>query len=350
MGLSAETVAAIVAKTDGVPLFVEELTKSVLEAPSENGATVPTTLKDSLMARLDRLGDAREVAQVAAVFGRQFGFALLDAVAQRRGGELEAALAKLVAAGIVFPEGRGRERSFSFKHALVCDAAYESLLLARRRDLHQRIAQTLEERFPETAASEPELLAYHFGQAGVAAKACDYQERAGDHSAARSSYQEVVAHYTAGLQEAGRLREESERQQRQLAFLLKLGSAFTIVAGAPSARVEETYRRAAELATRWRTLRPPTRPNGACGLMPSRRARQRPRVTRPTNWWRWRVAQTTATCCSKPIIAAGQQCSSAARSRLHASSAGSAPTPMRSTSTGIWVRISAVTIQVSAPA
>ena len=137
-GLPAETVAAIVAKTDGVPLFVEELTKSMIEASEEDGAAVPATLTDSLMARLDRLGDAREVAQIAAVIGRQFPFALLDAVAPRQGAELDAALAQLVAAGIVFPEGLGLERSFSFKHALVCDAAYESLLLARRRDLHQR--------------------------------------------------------------------------------------------------------------------------------------------------------------------------------------------------------------------
>ena len=104
-GLSAETVAAIVAKTDGVPLFVEELTKSVMESAGEDSAAVPATLKDSLMARLDRLGDAREVAQIAAVIGRQFTFALLDAVVPKSGGELEAMLAKLVAAGIVFPEG-----------------------------------------------------------------------------------------------------------------------------------------------------------------------------------------------------------------------------------------------------
>ena len=130
-GLSAETVAAIVAKTDGVPLFVEELTKSVMESAGEDSAAVPATLKDSLMARLDRLGEAREVAQIAAVIGRQFALrAARRGRARSDGAELEAALAKLVAAGIVFPEGRGLERSFSFKHALVRDAAYESLLLA----------------------------------------------------------------------------------------------------------------------------------------------------------------------------------------------------------------------------
>ena len=114
-------------QNDGVPLFAEELTKSVMESAGEDGAAVPATLKDSLMARLDRLGEAREIAQIAAVIGRQFTLALLDAVASRHGAELETALAKLVAAEIVFPEGRGLERSFSFKHALVRDAAYESL-------------------------------------------------------------------------------------------------------------------------------------------------------------------------------------------------------------------------------
>jgi class 3 adenylate cyclase/tetratricopeptide (TPR) repeat protein len=246
-GLGAETIAAIIAKTDGVPLFVEELTRSVLEAAGHDRTAVPATLKDSLMARLDRLGEAREVAQIAAVIGRQFILALLDSVVPRGGEALEAALAKLAAAGIVFPEGRGLERSFSFKHALVRDAAYESLLLARRRDWHERIARALEEGFPGTVESEPELLAHHFGQAGLAAQACDYRERAGDRAAARSSYQEAIAHYSAGLNEAERLSEQGERRPRQLAFLLKLGPAFTIVAGAQSAEVEATYRRAAEL-------------------------------------------------------------------------------------------------------
>ena len=160
-GLSADTIAAIIAKTDGVPLFVEELTRSVMEAAGEDSA-VPATLKDWLMARLDRLGGAREVAQIAAVIGRQFTFALLEAATGKDTGELEGTLARLMAAGIVFPEERGLERSFIFKHALVRDAAYESLLLVRRREWHGRVAQALEQRFGDVAAREPELLAYHF--------------------------------------------------------------------------------------------------------------------------------------------------------------------------------------------
>ena len=200
--LSAETVAAILDKTDGIPLFAEELTRSMVESAGEAAATVPATLKDLLMARLDRLGAAREVAQIAAVVGRQFPFAILDAVVPRGGAALEAALTDLVAAGILLPEGRGLERGFSFKHALLRDAAYDSLLLTRRREWHERTARAVEQRFPELAASEPEVLAYHFAEAGLPAPACDYRMRAGDRAASRSAYQEAVAHFSAGLKAA----------------------------------------------------------------------------------------------------------------------------------------------------
>ncbi len=247
-GLSAETVAAIVAKTDGVPLFVEELTKSVMESAGEDSAAVPATLKDSLMARLDRLGEAREVAQIAAVVGRQFAFALLDAIAPKHGSELEDALAKLVAAGIMFPEGRGQERSFSFKHALVRDAAYESLLLGRRREWHERIARTLEQRFPELAANEPELLAYHFGEAGLAGPACDYRARAGDLAVSRSAYTEAIAHFSAGLKLADSMAEPADRKRWQVDFLLKLGPALMVARGMQDPQVEEVYQRATGIA------------------------------------------------------------------------------------------------------
>ena len=244
-GLSAETVATIVAKTDGVPLFVEELTRSVMESAGEDGA-VPATLKDSLMARLDRLGQAREVAQIAAVIGRQFTLSLLAMVASKGASELEAILTKLVAAGIVFPEERGQERSFSFKHALLRDAAYESLLLARRREWHERIANALEKHFADIAASEPELLAYHFGEAGLAAPACDYRMRAGDQAVSRSAYPEAVAHFSAGLQLAGTLPQQ-DRLRRQLDFLLNLGSASVVLRGLQSVEVEDAYTRASEI-------------------------------------------------------------------------------------------------------
>jgi tetratricopeptide (TPR) repeat protein len=246
-GLSAETVAAIVAKSDGVPLFVEELTKSMMEAAGEDNAAVPATLKDSLMARLDRLGEAREVAQISSVIGRQFTFALLDAIAPQRDAELEAALARLGAAGIVFPEGGGQERSYSFKHALVRDAAYESLLLSRRREWHERIARALEERFPETVANEPELLAHHFGAAGLGLPACDYRMHAGDRAISRSAYKEAIAHFSAALKIAETLPDAADRKRCQLDFLLKLGPALMVVRGTQSAEVEYAYRRATEI-------------------------------------------------------------------------------------------------------
>src|SRR5580692_550330 len=245
--LSAETVAAILDKTDGIPLFAEELTRSMVESADEAAATVPATLKDSLMARLDRLGPAREVAQIAAVVGRQFPFSILDAVVPRGGAALEAALTDLVAAGILLPEGRGLERGFSFKHALLRDAAYDSLLLTRRREWHERTARAVEQRFPELAASEPEVLAYHFAEAGQPAPACDYRMRAGDRAASRSAYQEAVAHFSAGLKAAETLPASADRTRRQLDFLLKLGPALIVARGMGSSEVEDAYRRAAEL-------------------------------------------------------------------------------------------------------
>jgi class 3 adenylate cyclase/tetratricopeptide (TPR) repeat protein len=246
-GLSADTVAAIVEKTDGVPLFVEELTKSVMESAGEAGAAVPATLKDSLMARLDRLGDARDVAQIAAVIGRQFSLALLDAVAPKHGAELEDALARLVSAGIVFPDGGGVEQRFSFKHALLRDAAYESLLLARRREWHERTARALEERFLEPAGNEPELLAYHFAEAGLAENACDYRMKAGDRALNRSAYNEAIANFSAGLKLAETLPESRDGLCRQLDFLLKLGPTSGVARGMQSAEAEDAYQRAAEI-------------------------------------------------------------------------------------------------------
>jgi tetratricopeptide (TPR) repeat protein len=243
-GLAPETIAAIVAKTDGVPLFVEELTRSVMESAGED--TVPATLKDSLMARLDRLGSAREVAQIAAVIGRQFTFALLEAASGKNNDELEDMLAKLVAAGIVFPEQSNIERSFSFKHALVRDAAFESLLLMRRREWHGRVAQALEQRFGDIAAREPELLAYHFGEAGIVPIACDYRMQAGNLAVSRSAYTEAIAHFTAGLKLAETMPPQTGLR-RQLEFSLKLGSALFVAQGLQSIEAETAYTRAAEI-------------------------------------------------------------------------------------------------------
>jgi class 3 adenylate cyclase/tetratricopeptide (TPR) repeat protein len=247
--LSPETVASIVSKTDGVPLFVEEMTKSVIESAGDDGAGVPATLKDSLMARLDRLGEARELAQIAAVIGRQFSMSLLEALVPERGTDIEAALADLLAAGILLPEGHQQDRRFTFKHALVRDAAYESLLMARRRDWHGRAAQVLERRFVELTANEPEVLAYHFGEAGLADRACDYRMRAGDRAVSRSALAEAAAHFAAGVKLAESLSNPAARLPRQLEFLLKLGPVLMVTRGMQSAEVEEIYHRAAQIGT-----------------------------------------------------------------------------------------------------
>lgn len=243
-GLTADTIAAIIAKTDGVPLFVEELTRSVMESAGED--SVPATLKDSLMARLDRLGGARKVAQIAAVIGRQFDFALLEAVAGKDNDELEDMLAKLVVAGIVFPEERGLKRSFNFKHALVRDAAYESLLLMRRREWHGRVGLALEQRFGDVAAKEPELLAYHFGEAGQLSLACDYRMRAGDQAVRRSAYVEAIAHFTAGLKLAETMPTQNGLR-RQVELWLKLGAASVVAHGMQSVEAEAAYTKASEI-------------------------------------------------------------------------------------------------------
>ena len=208
---------------------------------------MPAALKDLLMARLDRLGDAREAAQMAAVIGRQFAFSLLAAMSPKSDVEIEAALEKLVTAGIVFPEQRGLERGFSFKHALVREAAYDSLLLSRRREWHESCARALEERFVELATNEPELLAHHFGEAGLAGPACDYRMRAGERAVSRAAYTEAIAHFSIGLSEAEKLPEAAERMRCQLDFLLKLGPAL-MVTRLGSVEAENAFQKAAEIS------------------------------------------------------------------------------------------------------
>jgi class 3 adenylate cyclase/tetratricopeptide (TPR) repeat protein len=259
--LPAEVMAQIVAKTDGVPLFVEELTKNVLESGLliEDGEhyrldgplpplAIPSTLQDSLMARLDRLGTVKEIAQIGAAIGREFNYALLNAVVGRDEASLRAALAQLEDAELVFRTGAPPDARYSFKHALVQDTAYESLLKSRRQVLHQRIALTLEQRFPVLAESEPEVLAHHFSRAGLADQACLCYERAGDRAAARSAYAEAVAHFEAALAEAHLLATGENRSRRELAVLLKYGPAILIFKGVQSPEVEQVYQRAYDIA------------------------------------------------------------------------------------------------------
>jgi class 3 adenylate cyclase/tetratricopeptide (TPR) repeat protein len=245
--LKSGLVEDIVAKTDGVPLFIEELTKAILESATPDRPAVPATLQDSLMARLDRLGPAKEIAQVASVIGQQFSYALLEAVTPASAGDLATGIARLVDAGLAFPQSQASEPSYSFKHALMRDVAYDNLLRGRRQQIHERVARALEERFPAVAGGEPELLAQHFAQAGLADLACTYYERAGDRAAARSNFAEAVAHFRAGLAQAGQLMESPDRARRELALLLKLGPSLSIIMGMQSAELEEAYERASRI-------------------------------------------------------------------------------------------------------
>jgi predicted ATPase len=258
--LPAEVLQQIVEKTDGVPLFVEELTKALLESGhlkdvdghyelvgSFSTFAIPATLQDSLMARLDRLVTAKAVAQYAAVIGRQFSYALLQVVSQLDEAMLQHELGRLVEAEIVYQRGLPPQASYLFKHALIQDAAYQSLLKSTRQQYHQRIAQVLEAQFPETAEAEPELLTHHHTEAGLAEQAVGCWQRAGERSNARSAYAEAVAHLTQGLEVLKSLPETSARAQHELLLLTTLGPAVGASKGHGAPETEAVYSRALAL-------------------------------------------------------------------------------------------------------
>jgi class 3 adenylate cyclase/tetratricopeptide (TPR) repeat protein len=250
----------IIDRTDGIPLFVEEMTKAVLEAESEGEArgtvagvpspalAVPASLHASLMARLDRLGPAKEVVQIGAAIGREFPHALIATVARKPEAELDLALERLVQAGLLSRQGVPPHASYLFKHALVQDAAYGMLLREPRRTLHARIAETLERQFADIAGAEPEVLAHHLSRAELPEAASRCFERAGDRAVARSAYAEAVAHFSAALAQVERLQPGTDRSQREIAVLLKQGPAILIIRGLRSAEVEQIYQRAYDIA------------------------------------------------------------------------------------------------------
>jgi class 3 adenylate cyclase len=255
--LPAEVSAQIVTKTDGVPLFVEELTKAVLESGLLRDAgdryelsgplpplAIPSTLHDSLLARLDRLALVKEVAQIGAAIGREFSHALLAAVAERPEAELEAALDQLVSSELVFRRGAPPEATYSFKHALVRDAAYGTLLKSKRQHLHARIVQVLEERFPEAVQMQPELLAYHCTEAGLAEMAIDYWHKAGQRAIGRSAMAEAVAQLRMGLELLQGLPSAPDRDRREFHLQTSLGMALN------HSRVKRPRRRAKPTAER----------------------------------------------------------------------------------------------------
>src|SRR5208282_3233270 len=260
--LPADLMTEIVERTDGIPLFVEEMTKAVLEAESEGEArqtaaavpspalAVPASLHASLMARLDRLGAAKEVAQIGAAIGREFTHALLAAVVRKPEVDLGSALDGLIAAGLLFRQGVPPHASYLFKHALVQDAAYGTLLREPRRALHARIAETLESQFAEIAERQPELLARHCTEAGLIEKAAGLWGKAGRLAARRSANSEAVAHLRRGIAAVRGLPETVERNRLELALQLALGPALVSSRGFGDAEASTGYQRAAELARR----------------------------------------------------------------------------------------------------
>jgi predicted ATPase len=253
----AAVLQQIIEKTDGVPLFVEELTKAVLEAGelqdvdgqyvmtgTLSSFTIPATLQDSLMARLDRLVTAKAVAQYAAVIGRQFPYHLLQAVSQVDEAMLQHELGRLVEAEIVYQRGLPPQSTYVFKHALIQDAAYESLLRSTRQQYHRRIAQVLEARFPETVETQPELLAHHYTEAALYEPAVAYWQRAGQRALARSAHLEAISHVTTGIELLQTLPETPTRTQQALPLYIALGAALQIAKGLAAPEVEQAYTQA----------------------------------------------------------------------------------------------------------
>ena len=246
--LERAVVEEIVAKSDGNPLFLEQLTLGVLGSSARRGHVVPDTLQDSLMARLDGLGEVRDIVQLASVIGRRFSKPLLAALSPFGAEALDADISALISAEVIYPAAGADGTVYEFKHALIRDAAYESLLHSKRGRIHGQIARALEERFASLAETEPELLAYHFANAGDNARASHYSELAGDRAAGRFAYVEAIASYRDARARNAMLPTSAERDRRELALLLKLGPALTIIVGPQHAEHGETYVRAAEIA------------------------------------------------------------------------------------------------------
>ena len=246
----------IIERTDGIPLFVEEMTKAVLEAGSEGGAertvasipsptlSVPASLQASLMARLDRLGPAKEVAQIGAAIGREFSYALLSAVATKPEPELASALDRLIGAGLLFRQGVLPHASYLFKHALVQDAAYGSLLREHRRTLHARITQALESYFPDIADSQPELAARHYTEAGLIEKAVYLWGKAGQRSLERSSLVEAIEQLTRALAQIETLPSSPALRQEEIKLQVALVSPLLNVKGFATAETKAATERA----------------------------------------------------------------------------------------------------------
>ena len=246
----SHTVAEVVARSDGNPLYVEELSAAVLEMTAASATNVPDSLQSSLMARLDLLGEAKRLAQICSVLGRRFTLSLLTEVADLAPVQLDDGLALLVEHDVIRPIGGAGAGRYEFKHALLRDAAYESLLFSSRRRLHEACGRSLELSFADVARTQPELLAQHFRLAGLAEAAGRYSELAGDRATAACAFQEAIASYEEALRQNDTRAEGVDRDRRALALLLKLGPAVAMFRGAQGADVRDIYRRAETLSRR----------------------------------------------------------------------------------------------------
>ena len=251
----------IAAKTEGVPLFVEELTKMIIEsdfliekeagyeiAGNLNTLTIPTTLQDSLLARLDRLSTVREVVQVGAVLGREFSFELLQSVLKRKEDNLLESLTKLVDAEILFPIMRSDQTVYQFKHALIQDTAYDSLLKSRRQQLHQRVAEVLNTDFPAITQTQPELLAHHYTEARFPLEAIPLWLQAGQQASQNHANTEAISHLESGLELLYHIENEEEQKNCRLDYLLSLGGCCVENYGYTSPEVESVFSRAKDIA------------------------------------------------------------------------------------------------------
>ena len=261
--LPSEVLQQIVSKTDGVPLFVEELTKTVVESGllreegdryvgAHGGApilllAIPATLQDSLMARLDRLAPVKELAQLGATLGREFSYELLFAVAHLDEGSLQQGLRQLIEVELLYQRGVPPHATYFFKHVLIQDTAYHSLLKSKRQHYHHRIARVLEEQFPDTKETQPELVAHHYTEAGLVGQAIPYWQRAGQRALQRSAPAEALSHLTKGLEVLTTLPDTPERSQQELILQTTLGATHMALKGYASPEVDKAYTRARQL-------------------------------------------------------------------------------------------------------
>jgi class 3 adenylate cyclase/tetratricopeptide (TPR) repeat protein len=250
--LSDETITTVIERTGGVPLFVEELTRALLESGDAklSGREIPATLHDSLMARLDRLGEAKEIIQIGSIIGSDFSYELLHAVHPIPEANLQRALCTLTDAELLYVRGIAPEATYQFKHALIRDAAYEALLKSRRKELHRSVAETIDQKFAPIKEAHPEVLARHWTEAGEPEAAITQWQKAGERAIARRAFREGEQHYRDAIAALETLPESSDRDGRELSLQVAQGRVMSVTQGFSAVETAEAYQRARVLAER----------------------------------------------------------------------------------------------------